>query len=140
MTWACIGGSDSIVSRTTSRVSDAARRSSGTPVQAAGTVDQWPAKVSPAPRKRSGSNDGASRSSPASDANGTLRHSRWPLVFAMLLTIRRIHVRSDERPSNRSMPCSTPSQASCTTSSATACEETYMRATRSIMGCRRSTR
>ena len=49
-------------------------------------------------------------------------------------------VRSDERPSKRSMPCSAASQVSCTTSSATAALGTYMRATRSIEGDQRTTR
>ena len=50
------------------------------------------------------------------------------------------HVRSDERPSKRSRPCSAASQVSCTTSSATAALGTYMRATRIIDGDQRTTR
>ena len=76
---------------------------------------------------------------PPASRTGTLRPSRCPRVFAMFVRIRKIHVRNDDRPSNRSIPFSTPSQASCTTSSATACDDTYMRATRSIEGCRAST-
>ncbi len=73
-------------------------------------------------------------SGPARLENGTLRPSRWPRVFAVLVRIRKIQVRSDERPSKRSIPAITPSQASCTTSSATAREDTYIIATRSIDG------
>ncbi len=50
------------------------------------------------------------------------------------------HVRSDERSSKRSRPCSAASQVSCTTSSATAALGTYMRATRIIDGDQRTTR
>ena len=64
--------------------------------------------------------DGALVALGASDAKGTERASRAPRVLAMLTTMRRIQVRSDERPSKRSMPLRTPSQASWTTSSATA--------------------
>ena len=53
-------------------------------------------------------------------------------VFATLTTIRYIQVRSVERPSKRSRPFTMPSQASWTTSSATAREGTYICATRSI--------
>ena len=63
-----------------------------------------------------------------------LRASRWPRVFAVLTRIRKIHVRSDDLPSNPSSPFSTPTQASCTTSSATARVDTYISATRSIAG------
>jgi hypothetical protein len=51
----------------------------------------------------------------------------------------KIQRRSDERPSKLSSPLSTPSQASCTTSSATARLETNVEATRSIEGCSRWT-
>ena len=56
--------------------------------------------ASSAPVKAEGSHAGWSRSSPASAAKGTLRDSRTPRVFAMFTRIRKIHVRSDERPSN----------------------------------------
>jgi hypothetical protein len=52
--------------------------------------------------------------------NGTERASRVARVFATLTAMRKIQVFSDERPSKRSMPRSTPTQASWTTSSATA--------------------
>ena len=42
----------------------------------------------------------------ASAANGTVRRSRVPRVFARLTRIRRIQVFSEERPSKRSMPLS----------------------------------
>jgi hypothetical protein len=70
----------------------------------------------------------------AADENGTERRSRSPRVFAMFVRIRNIQVLSDERPSNRSIPFSTPIQVSCTTSSATAALGTYMRATRRSAG------
>jgi hypothetical protein len=57
-------------------------------------------------------------SSGPSDENGTLRESRPPLVIALLITIRNIHVFSDDRPSKRSRPRTTPTHASWTTSSA----------------------
>jgi hypothetical protein len=46
--------------------------------------------------------------------------------------MRKSHVFSDDRPSKRSSPRSTPSHVSWTTSSATAWLGTYIRATRSI--------
>jgi len=49
--------------------------------------------------------------------HSTLANSR---VLARFITIREIHVLKEERSSNRSMPLSTASHASCTTSSATA--------------------
>ena len=131
ITSACIGGSIAIAPPTMCIVSVASARSSGIPRQSNGSVDQCPSD-SPDDWNAPGSNVGASRSSPASDANGTLRLSRWPRVFAVLTRIRKIHVRSDERPSNPFKPRSTPSQASCTTSSATASVDTYIRATRRI--------
>jgi len=69
-----------------------------------------------------GGTDGpsASTSAPASAENGTERASRTARVLARLATMRCSHVPSEERPSKRSMPRRTPSQASCTTSSATA--------------------
>jgi hypothetical protein len=63
-----------------------------------------------------------------------VRDSRSPRVLAVLTTIRITHVLREERPSNRSRPFRTPTQASCTTSSATAREDTYMRASLSIVG------
>ena len=71
-------------------------------------------------------------SSGPSDENGTLRASRPPLVIALFMTIRKIHVLSDDRPSNRSRPRITPSQASWTTSSAASFVATYAMATRTI--------
>jgi hypothetical protein len=52
--------------------------------------------------------------------NGTERRSRDARVLATLVGIRKIQVFSEERPSKRSNPRSTPSHVSCTTSSATA--------------------
>ena len=63
-----------------------------------------------------------------------VRASRSPRVRARLATIRRIQVFSEDRPSKRLRPCRTPSQASCTTSSATARVRTWLRAIRSISG------
>src|SRR4249919_274472 len=57
----------------------------------------------------------------------------------MFTRIRKIQVRREARPSNPSRPWRTPSQASWTTSSATASVDTYMRATRRIEGSRLST-
>ena len=85
-----------------------------------------------APEPRLG--DGRTRRPRSTSAeNGWLRPSRTPRVLAMLARIRYIHVRSDERPSNLSSPCRIPSHASCTTSSATAWDDTYIRAIRSII-------
>ena len=69
-----------------------------------------------------------------------LRPSRSPRVFAMFVTIRKIQVFRDARPSNRPIPEMTPSHASWTTSSATARDDTYIRATRSIDGLSSVTR
>ena len=57
----------------------------------------------------------------------------------MLVRIRNVQVRSDERPSKPSIPRSTASQASCTTSSALASVETWLRATRVMSGVQAST-
>src|SRR5262249_56033871 len=71
-------------------------------------------------RKRDGSTAGSGTASGRSSAEkGTVRPSRCPRVFAMLVRIRKIHVFSDERPSKRSIPFRTAIQVSCTTSSAT---------------------
>lgn len=71
--------------------------------------------------KRSGATAGSESPSPANAAEkGTERLSRSPRVFARLVRIRKIHALSEERPSNRLMPVSTPSQHSWTISSATA--------------------
>jgi hypothetical protein len=48
--------------------------------------------------------DGSCGSSAARAENGTLRFSRVARVFAVFARIRKIHVLSDERPSNRSRP------------------------------------
>ena len=57
----------------------------------------------------------------------------------MLSRIWKIQVRSAERPSNRSMPLITPSQVSCTTSSATARLGTCASASRISAGLSSST-
>ncbi len=134
ITSACIGGSSAMARPMTSRVSFPRSRSSGYPDQSSGSVDQWPRESVSGVSKRSGSTAGAPRSVPASEANGRLLPSRCPRVLAMLVRIRKIHVRSDDRPSKLSRPRSTPSQVSWTTSSATARLETNMRATRSMAG------
>ena len=51
---------------------------------------------------------------------GWIRLSRTPCRLAWLTQIRSTQVRSDDRPSNVSMPRTTASQVSCTTSSAVA--------------------
>ena len=68
-----------------------------------------------------------------------MRRSRTARVLARLPTIRRTQVRSDERPSNRSSCRSTPTQASWTTSSATARLPTCTMASRSMGPCSRRT-
>ncbi len=60
------------------------------------------------------------------------RRSRVPVVLARLTRMRNSHVRTEERPSNRLMPRSTPTQASWTTSSATARLGTSEQASRSM--------
>ena len=52
--------------------------------------------------------------------DGTDRASRAPAVLARLARMWNSQVFTDERPSNRSIPRTTPSHVSCTTSSATA--------------------
>ena len=52
--------------------------------------------------------------------NGTVRASRAPTVRARFTSIRKIHVFTEQRPSNRWKPSNSASQVSCTTSSATA--------------------
>ena len=67
--------------------------------------------------------------------NGITRPSRWARVFAVLTRMRKTHVFSEERPSNRSSAPSTRSHVSCTTSSATARDGTKICATRSSDEC-----
>ena len=123
----------SIASPTTRSVSSASSRSSGTPRQSFGNVDQPPGqRIIARPGTTTRGRTHPSSSSMSAE-NGWLRPSRTPRVFAMLARIRYIHVRSDDRPSNLSSPCRIPSHASPTTSSATACDETYIRAIRSII-------
>ena len=55
-----------------------------------------------------------------SEEKGTERASRGPRPIAVFTRIFRIQVRNEERPSKRSRPFTTPSHASCATSSATA--------------------
>jgi hypothetical protein len=62
-----------------------------------------------------------------------MRASRRPRVIAVFTRIRMIQVFSAERPSKYSRPSITPTQASCTTSSATARVFTYVRATAIIV-------
>ena len=63
------------------------------------------------------------------------RPSRCARVFAVLTRMRKTHVFSDERPSNRSSAPSTRSQVSCTTSSASARVGTKICATCSSDEC-----
>jgi len=85
-------------------------------------------------RRRSGSTAGSSASRDATEENGTALFSRAPWLLAWFVRIEKIHVPSAERPSKRSIPATTAIQVSCTTSSATASEATYVRATRFIIG------
>jgi hypothetical protein len=81
-------------------------------------ADGWSAD-----RKCSGLIDG-SASAPVSvemvPVSGALEPSRAARVRARLTRIRKIHVLSDDLPSNAQIPRITPSQVSCTTSSAMA--------------------
>ena len=70
---------------------------------------------------------------------GSVRFSRLPRVRAVLRRIWKIHVRSDERPSNRSIPLMTPTHVSCTTSSAIARLGTWASANRVSGGVSSST-
>jgi hypothetical protein len=63
---------------------------------------------------------------------GTERTSCTPLAFAQFTRIRKTQDLKELRPSKRCSPFRTPSQASCTTSSALARLFTYIVATRSI--------
>ena len=99
----------------------ATMRSSASSVHGAGGDDHPPAALN-----RSGGTAGSSMRSV-----GVSRRSRTPAVRARLTTMRNSHVFSDDRPSNRSMPRTTPSQVSCTTSSATARLGTNVDASRS---------
>ena len=130
------GGSASIARETSASVSLDSSRSSGVDAHPVGGSAQRPGEPGwPSDRNRSGSTDGSTSGSAAqTEEKGTLRASRCPRVFAVFTRIRKIHVRSDERPSKPSSPFSTPTQASWTTSSATARVETYIRAMRSIAG------
>ena len=60
------------------------------------------------------------RRASAALANGMLLASRLARVRAMLIRIRKIQVRSEDRPSKRSIPSITAIQVSWTISSATA--------------------
>jgi hypothetical protein len=59
-------------------------------------------------------------SASASAENGVLRRSRAPLRIATLVRMRKIHVLSEARPSNPSIPRITAIQVSWTASSAAA--------------------
>ena len=71
-----------------------------------GSAQWWGARSWSAGRKRLGSTAWKSpeASSPARVAKGTVRRSRIPRVLARLTRMRKIQVRSDERPSKRSRP------------------------------------
>ena len=65
--------------------------------------------------------EGPKRPSRASSGpSGAFRGSRAPAVRARLMRMRKIQVFTEDRPSKRSMPRTTPSHVSWTTSSATA--------------------
>src|ERR687887_2475525 len=141
MTRRCISGSFSISASMRATASAESRARSGSSHQRTGGAAHSPIEL-PSRTKRSGSTaaNSPSVSSRASAANGTVRRSRSPRVRARLTRMLNTQVRSDDRPSKRSMPVSTPSHASCTTSSAAAWLGTYIRATRSIDGDQRATR
>ena len=63
---------------------------------------------------------------------GVLRDSRRARLLATLMRMPNSHVLNEERASKRCTPRSTPSQASCATSSATARLLTYAIASRII--------
>ena len=101
----CRSGRVAIAEVTTSARSASMTASSGSG-HAIGKTFQPPVYWSSGPRNRSGSTVGPR------ELNGTARRSRVPRVRAMLVRIRNVQVRSDERPSNPSIPRSTASQAS----------------------------
>ncbi len=104
------------------RVSLASIRSSGA-FQGGGTTAHPPGqRGAPAGRKWSAGTAGSSSSSSRarSAEKGTVRASRTPRVRARLARMVKIHVFTDERPSNESMPRITASHVSWTISSATA--------------------
>lgn len=110
-----------MASRTSRSVSLVWRLPSGDSCQRRGGAAQPPGQRSwSAGRKRSASGPSPAASRSASELSGTVRRSRCPRAIARFMAIRNSHVFSDERPSKRSMPWSTPSHVSCTTSSATA--------------------
>ena len=74
------------------------------------------------------------RSSLSSAENGMLRASRTARVRARLTRMRKIQVRSDERPSKALSPRTTASHVSWTTSSAAVLVRTKVRATRAQRG------
>src|SRR5438034_164297 len=96
-----------------------------------GATDQWSGYSSLDERNLAESTAGSdpSTSLSAKSEKEIIRLSRTPRVLARFITIREIHVLNDERSSNRSIPLRTASQASCTTSSATALFETKTFAT-----------
>ena len=95
---------------------------SGNVIQPPGWMGFW---------NRSGSTVGSPPPASSSKAeNGRDRDSRSARVFAVFVRMRKIQVLSDERPSKRPIPRSTPSHASWTTSSATAALWTKPRASR----------
>ena len=88
----------------------------------------------PAPSNRPGLTAGSVGS------RGMWRCSRTPEVRARLTRMRNNHVLNEDRPSNRSMPRTTPIHVSWTTSSATASLGTNVRARRSSAPWYRPTR
>ena len=115
------------------RLRQASSRSSGSPRQSVGNVDHPPGHVSRSlePRLGHGRTRHPDRSATTRTADSVL-----PAVRASWRCSRGSGTSmscSDDRPSNLSSPCKIPSHASCTTSSATACDDTYIRAIRSII-------
>ena len=116
-----------------SNVSRPSSRSSGIPRQSSGNVRHPPGNGSSGPWNHDGS-IGSASSSRDNAEKGSERPSRTPRVLATLVTILYIHVRSDDRASNVGRPLRMPIHASWTASSATARDETYIWASRSIAG------
>ena len=105
----CRGGSSSMAARIRAAIFAATSRSSTWSAQGSGGTPQVPAA----------SNLAASTTGSMS-CTGTLRRSRAAALTARLITMRMSQVRNVERCSKLPMPRSTPTQASWTTSSATA--------------------
>ena len=105
-------GSVAIAARRRSRASSDARRRSGSS-HARGGAAQCPGHASPSRWKRSAGPSARRPRSPGPiEANGTVRRSRTPRVFALLETIWNSHVLKAERCWKRWRPSITASQVS----------------------------